>query len=77
MKLDDIAQIYDASCHPEVIEGKKTPEEIFREFMTQWDCQEQDGIVTFDEFCDYYSGVSCSIDTDNYFGVMMTNAWKL
>ena len=37
VKLDDIAQIYDASMHPEVIEGKKTPEEVFMEFMTQWD----------------------------------------
>lgn len=26
VKLDDIAQIYDASQHPEVIDGKKTPE---------------------------------------------------
>ena len=77
VKLDDIAQIYDASQHPEVIQGRKTPDEIFREFMTQWDTQNQDGIVTFDEFCDYYSGVSCSIDSDDYFGVMMTNAWKL
>ena len=34
VKLDDIAQIYDASCHPDVIEGKKQPEEIFREFMS-------------------------------------------
>lgn len=26
VKLDDIAQIYDASEHPDVKEGKKTPE---------------------------------------------------
>ena len=38
VKLDDIAQIYDASEHPDVKEGKKTPNEIFQEFMTQWDC---------------------------------------
>jgi len=37
VKLDDIAQIYDASKHPDVIEGKKTPNEIFTEFMSQWD----------------------------------------
>lgn len=27
--IQDIAQIYDASEHPEVIEGKKTPDEVF------------------------------------------------
>lgn len=75
--LEDIAQIYDASEHPEVKEGKKTPDQIFAEFMSQWDTQEADGIVTFDEFCDYYEGVSCSIDRDDYFEVMMKSAWKL
>ena len=69
--------MYDASHHPEVIEGKKTPDEVFREFMTQWDTQEKDGIVTFDEFLEYYEGVSCSIDRDDYFELMMKRAWKL
>ena len=45
--------------------------------MSLWDTQVADGIVTFDEFCDYYKDVSASIDTDEYFGVMMTQAWKL
>ena len=49
--LDDIAQIYDVSQHPDVIDGKKTPEEAYREFMSLWDTQVADGIVTFDEFC--------------------------
>ena len=45
--------------------------------MMQWDTQVADGIVTFEEFCDYYEGVSCSIDRDDYFALMMKNAWKL
>jgi len=35
--LEDIAQIYDASEHPEVQQGKKTPDQVFQEFMSQWD----------------------------------------
>lgn len=27
--LEDIAQIYDASEHPDVIQGKKSPDEVF------------------------------------------------
>jgi len=75
--LDDIAQLYDVSMHPDVKDGKKTPEEAYREFMSMWDTQVADGIVTFDEFCDYFKDVSASIDTDEYFAVMMQNAWKI
>lgn len=70
--LDDIARIYDVSQHPDVMSSKKTPEEAYREFMSLWDTQVADGIVTLDEFCQYYRDVSASIDTDEYFGVMMT-----
>ncbi len=67
-----------------MIEGKKTAEQVFVEFMQQWDTKEKDGIVNFDEFLEYFkvsppSGqdVSASIDRDDYFALMMQNAWKL
>lgn len=75
--LDDIAQIYDASFHPDVVSNKKTPDEVYKEFMSQWDTQVADGIVTFEEFVEYFKDVSASIDTDEYFEVMMRNAWKI
>ena len=52
--LMDIAQIYDCSKHPDVISKRKTKEMVYKEFMSQWDTQIADGIVTFDEFVDYY-----------------------
>lgn len=58
-------------------QGKKHPDEVFADFMSQWDCQNADGIVTFDEFCEYYESVSVSVDRDDVFELMMTNAWKL
>lgn len=45
--------------------------------MSLWDTQIADGIVTFDEFCDYFRDVSASIDTDEYFRAMMVNSWKI
>lgn len=35
--------------------------------MSLWDTKDKDGIITLDEFIDYYKDVSASIDTDEYF----------
>jgi len=75
--LDDVAKLYDVSLHPDVVDKRKTPEQAYKEFMSLWDTQVADGVVTFDEFCDYMRDVSCSIDTDDYFEAMMKSAWKL
>ncbi len=48
-----------------------------REFMKKWDTQNADGIITLDEFIEYFKDVSASIDRDDYFELMMKNAWKL
>ncbi len=38
---------------------------------------DRDGKVTFPEFVEYYNNVSGSIDSDEYFEVMIKNAWQL
>ena len=75
--LEDIAKLYDVSKHPDVMARRKSPEEAYREFMSMWDTQVADGIVNFEEFCEYFKDVSASIDTDEYFEAMMISAWKL
>ena len=69
--------IYDTSFHPEVKSGKISKAEALREFLTQFDTIDKDGIVTREEFIEYYKNVSASIDTDDYFELMMRNAWHL
>lgn len=77
VRLDDIAKLYDVSKNPEVVSGRKDPKEVYMEFMKQWDTQVADGIVTFDEFLDYFTYISASIDSDQYFAEMMKFAWKI
>jgi calcyphosin len=48
-----------------------------KEFMKQWDRLDGDGMISIKEFEDYYKGVSSSIDDDDYFELMMRNAWRI
>ncbi|OQS07057.1 calcyphosin [Thraustotheca clavata] len=77
VELDDIVAKYNADQHPDVIAGRKTKNEIFREFLDTFDGGEKDGKVTPDEFIRYYANVSASIDDDDYFELMIRNAWHI
>lgn len=77
MTIEDILSIYDASQHPDVMDGKITEKEALGEFLDQFDTLEKDGIVTREEFLDYYRDVSASIDGDDYFELMIRNAWHI
>ena len=60
-----------------MISGKRTPSEVLREFLDTFDSVEKDGKITPEEFCEYYSNVSASIDDDDYFELMIRNAWHI
>lgn len=36
-----------------------------------------DGKITKEEFIDYYTYISSSVDNDQYFELMMNNAWRI
>ena len=57
--IDDVKLRYNCSKHPDVVAGRKTENEVLGSFMSLWDTQEKDGIVTIAEFTKYYSDISC------------------
>ena len=73
----DIEKAYDVSQNPDVISGKITADEAFTKFMAQWETDKADGIITLDEFMKYYHNVSASVDRDDYFELMIRNAWHI
>jgi len=82
--LQEIKMRYNADQHPEVRSGKKTADEVLYEFMETFEAHHNlkdksryDGKITYEEFLEYYQNISCNIDNDNYFDLMMTNAWNL
>ena len=75
--IEDIEMAYDARFHPDVKAGRVSPADGLRQFLNVFDSGEKDGIVTPEEFQNYYKGVSASIDDDDYFELMMRNAWHI
>lgn len=75
--LKDIEMAYDVSFHPDFQSGSKTATEILTEFMTVWETHKKDAIVTIEEFEDYYKDMSATIDSDEYFELMIRNAWHI
>ena len=74
----DVALIYDASKHPMVMSGAKSADAVLREFLDTFDVGgEVDGKVTRDEFVNYYTNISANIDDDDYFELMIRNAWHI
>ena len=76
---DEIMAKYDFNAHPDVKAGRKTIKEAAREFMSSWEMAANlgNGLITYDDFEDHYKGVSASIDNDDYFELMIRNAWRI
>jgi Ca2+-binding EF-hand superfamily protein len=77
--LEDIARKYDVSKNPLVKAGKMSPNDVLKAFMTNWHLAEKghkDG-VTLEDFVEYYEWISPSIDRDDYFELMIRNAWHI
>ncbi|XP_065070277.1 calcyphosin-like protein isoform X2 [Rhopilema esculentum] len=76
--IDDLRGVYNVKQHPKYKNGEWTEDQCFRKFLDSFDTpDDKDGTITLDEFINYYSGVSASIDNDMYFDLMMRNAYKL
>lgn len=75
--INDIAGVYDVSMNPEFLEGRKTRDEIFTDFLSNFEGSRgnNDGKVTWNEFYDYYSDLAMSTPSDEYFVRMMESTW--
>lgn len=82
--INDVRGTYKPNKHPDVLSGKKTEDQILQEFLETFEVAHSmrnnnapNYVVTKEEFEEYYNNISCSIDDDMYFALMMNNAWKL
>ena len=74
--------IFNAKNHPDVLKGIKSQEGVFEQFCYSLDlyCEVNDvqinGYLTFENFMDYYSGVSACIHDDVYFENLLKGIWN-
>jgi len=75
--IEDIQSAYNVHHDPDVLAGRLPADSALENFLGQFDTIEQDGQVTRKEFIEYYRNISASIDNDDYFELMIRNAWHI
>ena len=83
--ISEIKNKFNASRHPDVIKGIKTENKILGEFLDFLETFREynnnlhgfNFSMSFQEFFDFYSQISLSINDDKYFEMLLTNCWDL
>mmetsp|Transcript_14622 Transcript_14622/g.20753 ORF Transcript_14622/g.20753 Transcript_14622/m.20753 type:complete len:513 (-) Transcript_14622:137-1675(-) len=70
---------FTAQQHPQVLSGEKTEQQVFREFVTNFEnAGNVDDIVTWEHFADFYASISAGVPyNDDWFVRMVENAWGI
>ena len=86
LNINVIKEGFNPKGHPDVINGKKTEQEVLSEFLDNIDYhfnllnQEKnpdDEEITNQDFIDFYRYISLGIEDDYFFNKMMTGVWRL
>lgn len=76
----EVIENYDPTQHPDVRLGIKKPQEIFRDFLRNFEVSgEVELRITRNDFINYYSNVSAAVgdSDDKYFEAIVRGAWHL
>ena len=80
IKVSFLKDNYNPKGHPNVISGKETDEEIFKQFIYTLDIycniRNINENINYKQFVDYYNGISSSILDDKYFEDILNGVWN-
>jgi Ca2+-binding EF-hand superfamily protein len=71
LSLSDLASRFNIFLNPDVQSGRKSGATVIDEFVRSFKSND----VTIEDFCDYYSNLSCGINADEQFELVANNTW--
>jgi len=83
IELQELSSKYNMRRNPDVLSGRKSEQEVYGDFLQSLEFHfniykgNMDRKITLEEFIEYYSHVSCSIYSDEYFETMIRNCWNI
>lgn len=74
----DIENCYRVESSPDFISGAKTKQEVLENFLNNFDLAQKskDGVITKEEFFNYYADLSMVLPVDDYFVSVLEGAWN-
>mmetsp|Transcript_9390 Transcript_9390/g.13004 ORF Transcript_9390/g.13004 Transcript_9390/m.13004 type:complete len:528 (+) Transcript_9390:39-1622(+) len=81
--LNDIKGVFNGKSHPDFLAGSRSEDEILQDFLGSFARNKKDKTARDEirilpkDFEDYYANISASIDSDDYFELMIRNAWHI
>ena len=79
--INDLKELYKPEMHPEVLNNKRTPNEIYMQFVETLELFAKinniNNNITIEQFVDYYSGISPCYYNDSYFERIINNVWSI
>ena len=79
VKVSLLKEKYNPKGHPDVVNGKISEEEIYKQFCYTLDIycslRNINDIINYKQFIDYYNGISSAILDENYFENILNGVW--
>lgn len=75
--VTELRSVFNCSKHPKIVAGETVDDQVFANFLKNFNDVNGQGKIDRKEWNDYYAAVSYSIDNDDHFIILMKTAWNL
>jgi hypothetical protein len=70
--VDDLKSFYNVKKNPKYLNGEWSEEQCLKSFLDSFEIEfHKNNMISYDDFINYYAGVSASIEHDCYFDVIL------